>query len=730
MTAEQVNEDSWIEQSMIHFTWARHGKPMTRAWTHGILDKAELIHANAVIFGIHLGGYVAYQSNFTPSVAGMELDVLEELCNEGHRRGLRIIPYWLSTNMGGALHVHEHPDWVAVNSKGVQTGFICHSTPYADVIEAQVREVTKNYAIDGVFIDQSYCSCACSYCKENFRRRFGREMPEWTSTRYVPEDVWGKTAKETGLLRTFWLDNLRHFCWRIQKAVKETRESVLYIQSVVYDATAQAVAPYVDAICSERHLHYQRNINDIVISNRLAAAYSKKPIISQCLYGYTHHAKERPVEHFHLILMEGAATGCSPCLMELNICDDNQNRSEDLEEAGRQIRWTSEAMRDTQPVKYAALLHSKSSEGLLIGSPDVGNDVEPGALQHFKNGKAIVSREHRASFDGYYDILKSRQVPVEFITETDLDDDTLFDYKVLILPNVLCISDKNLQRVKEFAAAGGGVVATHRTGELDEDGRPRTASDIADLIGATPMKLIARDLDVPTPSLDPRLAIPSVDVWPNAESRYFHYVRAVNHPIMGELNGMLLSFTGAFVDVDDLPGSSVAAHILAMDQSRVSMQPFNRRGLFPGDVRGPLVVTSEKPGKVVYIAAQLEPIESRVRSREVDDLLYKAVTWAGGPLPVECGHCPPTLHITYNTNLNTGSLVLVLTNQSVVSALGTIRYIVPVSNIELKVKLGKKRIKEIQTATGQEIHWKQEQDTGVVAIPEVHVAECLVIRLE
>jgi hypothetical protein len=724
----KVDNKSWIEQCVMHWTWAKHGKPMTKDWVRGVVCRAKEIHAGAIIFGIHLGGYVAYQSSITPSVTDMEVDVLKELCDEGHRSGLKIIPYWLSTNMGGALHVLGHPDWAGLTSKGEQAGFICHSTPYADIIESQVREVVQNYEVDGILIDQSYSSCACNYCKENFRRRFGREMPDWTSWRYIPDDVLGRTPEDTRLLRIFWLDNLCHFCWRIHKAVKQTRKSVLYIQSVVYEATSQAVAPYVDAICPERHLHYSRDINEIVVSNRLTASYGKKPLIFPCQYGYNHHAKDRPVEHFHLILMEGAATKCSPALMELNMRDDNNNRGEDYQEALRQIQWTCDVMKHAEPIKYAALFHSRDSENYMPVNPDIDVIVDSaGALQHSKNVRSGVSREHRASFDGYYEILKSRQVPVETITETDLVGKSLFDYKVLILPNVLCLSDENLHRIKEFAQAGGGVVVTHRTGEMDENGCSRPASDIADLIGATPMKLIARDLDVLTPSIDSQVTLQSVDVWPDIESRYFHYVRVGEHPMTGKLKDMLLSFTGAFVDADVSSGSYVVAEILNMDQGRVNMPQFNRRGLFPGEPRGPLVVINEKKGKIVYIAAQLEPIERRVRSREVDDLLYSAVIWAGGPPSVECNNCPPTVHLTYNFNQKENSMVIVITNQSTVSALGSIRYIIPVSDIEIKVRLGKK-IKQIETATGGEVIWIKKQDIWHITVPRIHVAECLVIR--
>ncbi len=303
--------------------------------------------------------------------------------------------------------------------------------------------------------------------------------------------------------------------------------------------------------------------------------------------------------------------------------------------------------------------------------------------------------EFKAGIDGVFDVLASQQVPFEFVSEK-----------------------------------GGGLVATFRAGANDEDGKARADNPIAGLAGVSMGSVVSWSEDRTYPDLDAQVPIPSIDLRPGRP--YFRYVRVAKGAAVADgIGDRLLSFTGPYVEVAAGEGTDVAAHILEMDQTMVNMRPFNRRGQFPGDPRWPLVTLREGPGRVAYVAASLEPERNRVESYEIDRLLRNVVVWAGGPPPVAASNVPPSVHLSLSAADEGDRLILVLTNQSTHPIRhGSIRYVIPVSDLELRLETDGRKVSGVDSASGLKVDLQEGQDAAVVKIPRLHVAECIVLRLE
>lgn len=79
------------------------------------------------------------------------------------------------------------------------------------------------------------------------------------------------------------------------------------------------------------------------------------------------------------------------------------------------------------------------------------------------------------------------KIPFRIISDEHLFELSPATCKVLILPNAQCISDKQLVAIREYAAAGGGVVATEQTALCDEWHRMRVEPGLNDVVdGPTP----------------------------------------------------------------------------------------------------------------------------------------------------------------------------------------------------------------------------------------------------
>lgn len=75
-------------------------------------------------------------------------------------------------------------------------------------------------------------------------------------------------------------------------------------------------------------------------------------------------------------------------------------------------------------------------------------------------------------------------IPFHLIFDADLAD--LSDYRVVILPDSACLSDAQLERIRAFVEAGGGLVATGHAGLYDEWRRLRVKPGLpglADVMG-------------------------------------------------------------------------------------------------------------------------------------------------------------------------------------------------------------------------------------------------------
>jgi beta-galactosidase len=74
------------------------------------------------------------------------------------------------------------------------------------------------------------------------------------------------------------------------------------------------------------------------------------------------------------------------------------------------------------------------------------------------------------SLIGYYQIFANNNIPADFIHRTDIENNDLDQYKVLILPYSLMFTHEMAENIKQFVKNGGKVVAEARTAWIDNRG--------------------------------------------------------------------------------------------------------------------------------------------------------------------------------------------------------------------------------------------------------------------
>ena len=87
--------------------------------------------------------------------------------------------------------------------------------------------------------------------------------------------------------------------------------------------------------------------------------------------------------------------------------------------------------------------------------------------------------------NGIYHALIEDHMPFEMVNDQLLDADHLQSYKLLILPNIAVLSDKQCDQLKKFVELGGSLVATYETSLYDEEGKLRPDFGLKELFGVS-----------------------------------------------------------------------------------------------------------------------------------------------------------------------------------------------------------------------------------------------------
>ncbi len=113
-----------------------------------------------------------------------------------------------------------------------------------------------------------------------------------------------------------------------------------------------------------------------------------------------------------------------------------------------------------------------------------------------RNGDDRLGASHHVRH-AWENMLRDEGLQYNFISYADVIQHGIAnEYRVLILPACLCLSDAEARRIKAFCAAGGTVIADYLPGLWDQHGKGRPAGGaLDDLFGVQhPGRLSAKDL--------------------------------------------------------------------------------------------------------------------------------------------------------------------------------------------------------------------------------------------
>lgn len=90
--------------------------------------------------------------------------------------------------------------------------------------------------------------------------------------------------------------------------------------------------------------------------------------------------------------------------------------------------------------------------------------------RRFSSYEATHSRLARAR-DGFMRVVEDLGLQYNFVSYEQIESGELANYKVLLLPESVAMSEREASAIEEFVKAGGTVIADHMTATMDEHGR-------------------------------------------------------------------------------------------------------------------------------------------------------------------------------------------------------------------------------------------------------------------
>jgi hypothetical protein len=247
--------------------------------------------------------------------------------------------------------------------------------------------------------------------------------------------------------------------------------------------------------------------------------------------------------------------------------------------------WRNERyLRNEEPIARVAMVYSQQT-ATWYGGPQARQKVEDHTL-------------------GMYQALIEARMPFEMLHDRMLD--TADRFKLLLLPNIAALSDRQCEQIRAFVERGGSIVATYETSLFDENGKRRPDFGLAGLFGVSWRKTLPGPI-------------------PNSYLRVEEQRK--NHPVMRGFAEADLLINGTY-QLEVEPQASFGAPLLtAIPQYPSLPMEKNYWRVKRTDVPGIFVREAGK-GRVVYFPWDIDRVYWEVMVDDHGRLLRNAIDWA------------------------------------------------------------------------------------------------------
>ncbi|HUX94578.1 MAG TPA: alpha-amylase family protein [Bacteroidales bacterium] len=365
-------------------------------------------------------------------------------------------------------NVYEaHPDWIAVTSDGdkrrhwsnPELWVTCALGPYNFEFMTLVhKEIMERYEPDGIFSNRwaGHGICYCEHCVKNFKKYSGMELPRSSNKSDVA--FFKYTEWSTGRLKELWL------LW--DNVIRKQRSSSRFIPNGFPDKVITGQLSDIVFTDHQARSGYSMPWSNGKVAKELRASIGMKPLGGIFSVGIADQNRwsdsVQSEAETRIWVAEGTANGMRPWFTKFSGVLYDKRWLETVAKIYQKHFTNEKYLRNTAPVARVGMVFSEQSR--------------------IQGGKLWQQRSEDHSSGMYHALIEAR-IPFEMVNDRLLDKEHLKPFRLLILPNIATLSDKQCNQLKEFAEGGGNILATFETSLYDEEGIRRSDFGLADLFG-------------------------------------------------------------------------------------------------------------------------------------------------------------------------------------------------------------------------------------------------------
>ena len=417
---------------------------------------------------VNAGGMVAWYrtrlpyQRFNPYLQG---DFLREVTDAAHARGIKVLAR-LDITKGYAEDLPRHPEWFRVAADGRpvlvrELAETCFSGAYWQQFNFEILdEILTGYPVDGVFYNHyRYLACYCQRCQERFQAATGFGMP-------VRED-WADEAWQA--LVRYRYQVLADYTSRVCAHVRRLRPQALvaWDYELATDNPAYArdsgwgplLTSQADVIVSIAFDRLTRPLPKWIYQSgeqaSLGRASFRRPtcvvLTYSAIFGNRRYAQP-PAQLARDIVQIAAHGGAPGVALSGSFAQDDRKALPALTQSYQALAQHQDLYRGLTSAAEVALVYSQRTADWY--------------------GQADPLQRYVTHYRGCYEALVHEHLPFDVIEHEHLTE-LLQGYRVVILPNVACITDETAREIDRFVEDGGHLIATHETALYDGEGGPR-----------------------------------------------------------------------------------------------------------------------------------------------------------------------------------------------------------------------------------------------------------------
>ena len=586
-----------------------------------------------------------------------------------------------------------HPDWIAVTADGEkrrhwanpELWVTCALGPYNFDFMTQVhKEIMERYEPDGIFANRwaGHGICYCEHCQKNFREYSGMDLPR---SRNQFDPVFIKYSEwSTNRLKELWL------LW--DNVIRNQKSSSRFIPNGFPD---KIITGQLSDIVFTDH-QARRGVtmpwSNGKVAKELRASIGMKPLGGIFSVGveeqYRWKDSVQSEAEIRVWVAEGTANGMRPWFTKFSgvIYD---KRWLDIVDNIYQVHYRNERyLRNIAPMARVGMVFTE------------------------KRGVYGTEKWQQKSGDhalGMYHALIEARIPFEMVNDRLLDPEYLKPIKLLVLPNVATLSDKQCDQIRKFVDGGGNLLATFETSLYDENGNKRPDFGLADLFGVSH----GQGVEGPMQNSYLRLKIdPATNQFHPVVKDLEDAFRIINTIHMVRVNPVS-SFPAPVTVIPTYPD-------LPMEHVYPREPDTNNRGLYLNDTG---------KGRVAYFPGDIDRTFWQIMSTDHGKLLQNTIRWALDEDPIVDIKGPGVIDVTVWRQENSMTVHLVnMTNPMMMK--GPFRELIPVA-AEVRIKIPESTNPESVSllVSGEKPAYKINEGNIILSVPKILDHEIIGIDL-